>query len=116
MCVCVRATRPFQDQGPGLLLGIGPIFGPTLFISSGTFRPSIYDKQSEHHRDLHGRMKRLKRVWGGGQGDVHGRRTSVYGSVLNRAVKQIDGTLSRTRAVADATVARARRLFFRDAG
>ena len=41
VCSGVRAARPFQ--GPGLLLGIGPIFGPTLFISSGTFRPSIYD-------------------------------------------------------------------------
>ena len=54
----------------------------------------------------------------GEQGDVHGRmqRTSVYSSVLHRAVKKMDGALSRTRAVADATVERARRLFFRDAG
>ena len=41
----------------------------------------------------------------GEQGDVHGRRTSVYGGVLHRAVKQMGGTLSRTRVVADATVA-----------
>ena len=58
----------------------------------------------------------IKTGLGGKQGDVHGRQTSVYGGVLHRAVRQMGGALSRTRVVADATVARARRLFFRDAG
>ena len=54
----------------------------------------------------------------GEKGEVRGRmqRTRVYSSVLHRAVKKMDGALSTTRAVAYATVERARRLFFRDAG
>ena len=54
----------------------------------------------------------------GEQGEVHGQmqRTGVYSSALRRVVKGVGGALSVTRAVADATVERARRLFFRDAG
>ena len=58
VCSGVRAARPFQ--GPGLLLGIGPIFGPSLFISSGTFRPSIYDSRAT--AEVHGVLRATRTV------------------------------------------------------
>ena len=78
-----------------------------------SMRPGIGASQGSSRSD-----ETIKMDSQGEQGEVRGRmqRTSVYSSVLHRTVKRMDGALSVTRAVADATVERARRLFFRDAG